>query len=71
MTARQLYHESIKQLPEDQRLQLAAMILNDIAKATAPIDVSDDWTDEDLRDVTNDSMRRFAEQHGDDDDYSR
>jgi hypothetical protein len=29
-----------------------------------PIDESDDWSDEDLRDCTINSMRQFEEEHG-------
>jgi hypothetical protein len=50
MTLREIYDHTIKPLDARERLQLASLILNDIAPA--PVDVSDEWTDEDLRDFT-------------------
>jgi len=43
--------ESIRQLSREERLQLAAMILNDMA-AEETIEYSDSWTEEDLQDLS-------------------
>lgn len=52
MTVDQLYDSEIKALPPDQRLRLAARIINDLTVQSQPIDESDSWSDEDLRDFT-------------------
>jgi len=63
--ASRIYEETVRPLPQQDRLRLAALILNDIAPAAPPpdaptVDESDDWTDEDKRDVTAFSLR-YAE----------
>jgi len=63
VTALEIYNGSVKQLTADERIRLAALILNDIAGS--PVDISDEWTDQDLRDVTNWSLRRLDEELGD------
>jgi hypothetical protein len=60
MTIQELYEQSIKPLPAPERFRLAVMILNNIPSLAA-VDDSDEWTDEDLRDITLYSMRRAAE----------
>ena len=50
VNAKDLY-ESIRQLSREERLQLAAMILNDMA-AEETIEYSDSWTEEDLQDLS-------------------
>lgn len=52
MTVDQLYDTEIKSLPPDQRLRLAARIINDLTVQSRVIDESDEWSDEDLRDFT-------------------
>ncbi len=60
--ALRVYEEAVRPLPQQDRLRLAALILNDLAPAPpAPaMDESDDWGDEDKRDVTAFSLR-YAE----------
>ncbi|HET6252346.1 MAG TPA: hypothetical protein VFE47_31960 [Tepidisphaeraceae bacterium] len=50
MTAQQIYEQTIKPLPRADRIRIASFILNDLA--SGKIDVSDEWSDEDLRDFT-------------------
>jgi hypothetical protein len=50
MTIEQLYDAEIKPLSRDERLRLAARIINDLTTETQPVDESDSWTNEDLRD---------------------
>lgn len=45
---KQLYDDSIRALPAKERLQLAAMILDDLASAA---EFDDTWTEEDMRDL--------------------
>jgi hypothetical protein len=60
MTIEQLYDSEIKPLSRDERLRLAARIINDLTTETQPVDESDSWTDEDLRDFST-SGRRLIE----------
>jgi hypothetical protein len=46
--SKRLYDDSIWTLPAKQRLQLAAMILDDLANAAK---FDDAWTEEDMRDL--------------------
>lgn len=50
----QIYEEQVKKMTEAERLQLARMIMDDLADAAllGNIDDSDIWTDEDLRDAS-------------------
>lgn len=56
-----LYRDSVRPMLPSERLQLARMILNDLAPSDQPVDISDEWSDEDLADVAVASVRR-AEQ---------
>jgi hypothetical protein len=58
MTLHELYNNSVKPLPAAQRLRLAALILNDIP-AEAVVDYSEEWTADDLSDVTRASLQRL------------
>jgi hypothetical protein len=61
MSARELYDKSIKALPAVDRLRLAAMILDDLAATTgAGLDVRDDWSDEDVADLTAYSLKHAS-----------
>jgi hypothetical protein len=46
--AKRLYDDSIRALPAKERLQLAALILDDLAKTG---DFDDEWTEQDMRDL--------------------
>ena len=46
--AKRLYDDSIRALPPRERLQLAALILDDLAKTE---DFDDVWTEQDMRDL--------------------
>ena len=49
MTVQEMYDCSIKPLPPSERLRLAQLILNGIP-ASAVVDYSEDWSEDDLRD---------------------
>ena len=57
MTIEQLYNSEIKVLPPDERLRLAARIINDLAAESQVVDESDSWSDDDLRDFTHSGSR--------------
>jgi hypothetical protein len=67
MTIQELYDRSIRPLPAAERLRLAALILNDIP-SEAVVDYSDEWSEEDMRDLTLHSLRRAAESFGEEDE---
>lgn len=53
-----LYNASVRPMIPAERLQLAKLILDDLARSESPTDVSDEWGDDDLADITT-----FASQH--------
>jgi hypothetical protein len=57
MTIQEMYEQSIRPLPAPDRLRLATLILNEIPPL-AVVDYSDEWTEEDMRDLTLYSLRR-------------
>ena len=62
-TALEIYASTIRNLPHDERLRLAALILNDLAQMSVEglkvdkVDTDDAWSEEDQRDLTNHSLR--------------
>jgi hypothetical protein len=60
--AQSVFETTVKNLPPFERLRLASMILDDLTRSGGKIDYSDEWTEEDMRDFTAASMRRFEEQ---------
>jgi hypothetical protein len=58
MSVKQLYEQFIRGLPAVDRLRLAAMILDELAATSdCVIDTRDDWSAEDIADVTAYSLR--------------
>ncbi len=47
-----LYDARVRPMPPAERLQLARLIIDDLAPSDKPLDVSDDWSDDDLADLT-------------------
>ncbi len=64
MTVTQIYQDQIKRLPISERLRLASLILNDIPKEAAA-DVSDEWTEDDLKDFAGAGWSRAPSETGD------
>jgi hypothetical protein len=60
MSVLEVYQQSVLPLTPPERLQLATMILTDIAP-TQRVDEKDYWTDEDFEDARNHSGRLVAE----------
>ena len=65
-TADELYEKSVRSMPASERLKLATRILNDIPPASI-LDYSDEWNEKELRQLTDDSVRRFYEENPADD----
>lgn len=64
MSIQQLYEQQILPLPATQRLRLASWILNDITQPSPnqrPIDVSDEWSEEDYQDFARSTLDRLTE----------
>ena len=62
-TAEEVYSQVVKTLPPSERFKLATMILNDIPPR-AVVDYSEEWTEEDMRDLTIYSLRYAAQSFG-------
>jgi hypothetical protein len=62
---REIYENTIKPLAPADRFRLATLILNEIPPQ-AVANYSDDWSDEDLRDISLDSLRSAAASFGED-----
>lgn len=56
----EIYAQVVKPLPASERLKLATMILNDIPPLSI-VDYSEEWSEEDMRDLTIHTMRYAAE----------
>lgn len=55
-----LYDARVRPMLPGERLQLAKLILDDLAPTANAVDVSDEWGDDDLADVA-----AYSAQHGD------
>ena len=62
-TADGIYIQIVKPLPASERLKLATMILNDIPPQ-AVVDYSEEWSEEDMRDLTEHTLRYAAQSFG-------
>ncbi len=51
----ELYDSSVRPMPPADRLQLAKLIIDDLAPSEKPVDVGDDWSEDDVADLRNDS----------------
>jgi hypothetical protein len=66
-TAEEVYSRVVKPLPPSERLKLATMILNGIPPQSVA-DYSDEWSEEDMRDLTAHSVRYAAQSFGEAED---
>ncbi len=67
-TAQDVYTSTIRNLPRDEQLRLAALILNALTQPEVETaDYSDEWSEEDLREATIYFMKqadeRYPEEH--------
>lgn len=63
MTVQEIYEQAIRPMPLGERLQLATIILNDIAPSSL-VDESDAWTEEDLTDFSQASWKHVERSLG-------
>jgi hypothetical protein len=69
LTAQEVFTETVRDLPPNERLRLAALILQDLAQSeVAVVDRSDTWTEQDQRDVTTFSLQYAAELYPEDEE---
>jgi hypothetical protein len=66
-SAAEVYSQAVKPLPPSERLKLATLILNDIPPR-AVVDYSEEWTEEDMRDLTIYSLRYAAQSFGEEEE---
>ncbi|MBI4639847.1 MAG: hypothetical protein HY731_04090 [Candidatus Tectomicrobia bacterium] len=66
-TAEAIYNQMVKTLPPSERLKLATLILNDIPPR-AVVDYSEEWTEEDMRDLMIYSLRYAAKSFGEEEE---
>jgi hypothetical protein len=58
MSAKELYEKSVRWLTPVERLRLASLILEDLTASNAEgLDLRDDWSEEDVRDLASFSMK--------------
>jgi hypothetical protein len=57
----ELYESSVRPMVPADRLQLARLILDDLAPSDTGVDVSDEWSDDDLADVVAFSARHASQ----------
>jgi len=61
-TAQEVFTENVQALSPNERLRLATMILQELAKSdVAIVDRSDTWSEQDQRDLTAASLKYAAE----------
>ncbi len=59
MTIEEIYNESVKPLAPSERFRLARLILSGIPPQSV-VDIRDAWDEEDMRDISAFSARRFT-----------
>ena len=65
MSAREVFNTAVRKLTPLERLRLATMILDELTASQAEgLDISDEWSEEDIRDMTAFSISH-AEASGD------
>ena len=59
--AREVYEAAVRQLPARDRLQLASIILDDLAaSAGAELDIKDHWSEQDMAELAAFSLKHDA-----------
>jgi hypothetical protein len=69
-TAQEIYANTIRDLPPEEQLRLAALILNQLTQTAARTgwDVHDSWSEQDIQDLTTFSMKYADTQYTKDED---
>ena len=67
-TAETIYSQMVKSMPSSERLKLATLILNDIPPQSV-VDYSEEWSEQDIRDLTIYSLQYAARSFGEEEEY--
>lgn len=67
-TAQELYAEAVRRLPPKERLRLAVLILEELTRTADALNFSDEWSDEDQRDLSAFALAHAARVYGDDEE---
>ena len=68
-TGQEVFTEAVQALPLNERLRLAALILQDLARSdVAVVDTSNAWSEQDQRDLTAFSLQYAAKRYPDEDE---
>ncbi len=69
ITAQEVFTETVRALPPTERLRLAALILQDLARAEmAVVDASSVWSEQDQHDLTTFSLQYAAKLYPEEDE---
>ncbi len=69
MTAQDVFKNAVRALPPNERLRLAALILQDLAQSElALVERSDTWQEQDQHDLTTCSLQYAAEIYPEEDE---
>lgn len=69
ITAQEVFAETVQALPPTERLRLAALILQDLAHSdVAVVDTSDEWSEQDQRDLTTFSLQYASKLYPEEDE---
>ncbi len=63
-TAHEVFLETVQQLPQNEQLRLAAMILQELKQ----VEQSDKWSEQDQKDLTTVSLQYAAELYPEEED---
>lgn len=63
VTVQDLYAQTVRPLPTQERLQLAALILADLAQTPVVVDYEDSWSEDDQNDLAAFSLSHAARQY--------
>ncbi|HET6387379.1 MAG TPA: hypothetical protein VFJ58_28650 [Armatimonadota bacterium] len=67
MAVTEIYEQTIKPLPPEDRFRLATLILNDIPPQSV-VEYSEEWSEEDLQEFARSSWGNSARSLGDEED---
>jgi hypothetical protein len=69
LTAQEVFIETVRALPPSERLRLAALILQELARSeVAIVDRSDTWNEQDQRDLTAASLQYAVDLYPEDEE---
>lgn len=69
--AQEVYVVNVRPLPRAERLRVAALILDELTQTLPPmVDESDEWSEEDIRDLTAFSLNYAASLYPEEEDYA-